>query len=671
MRVFLLLVSVLASNAANASDAAKAGDAAGEVTQPIDERAVLRRLPVDHGWLDVVGDLGVPARGWTRIDHFAAAPELLVADEVDGRHWRGTMLDGRLRVRQTLSREGREGTGGDALRITLEVDESSDPAAPGAADHEPVQWMLDLPTAAWAGGTWRVDDRSGTLPATLHEGSPHLDSRGGSRIELGTADGTSGVVVRLPAGSAALLQDGRGWGNSFNLYLPLARGADGRWSLSFTIAATGTIDHAPAAIVVGAAGVAGATHDERIAGLGGNWCFDIDGPTTVRSRALLRSGWARTEMDLSRLPEPQADAEPAAWATEALAALDGAHGEAADREHLALTGAFAGEHVTVLTSLWRAPDWMLEPPVRESGNHIAAERWRWFTAAATAWLARARAHGGEPAYFAFNEPDWGVRIKLTPVEQRDAIVRLGAAFAAAGLRTRLAAGDITNARDTIAYVRPSVEDAQARRYIGCIAVHSWGGATPAQWGAWRAYATGRQLPLVISEVGPDAEAWRYGAFRARRYQVAEAEHLLGILRDARPDAALRWEFTGDYDPFDGERPTMRYSVWRWAIAALPVDAAYRACSSDRERVLAVAATVGDGGSLLLVNTGWRRAARISGLPRGSYHAAMATPEAPWSRLPDVTIAGVTGDATTLDLPADAFVVLTTAALPATWDEPAH
>jgi hypothetical protein len=441
-------------------------------------------------------------------------------------------------------------------------------------------------------------------------------------------------------------------------FRPAAAGAAPGRNLRLRLAATGSVDGSPATVAVGA------PTGDVIAGLGGTWCFDAGAPTTGLARRLLPSGWARTEIDLSALPEPPPGAAPAGWAPAAVAALDGAGPEA---RHLGLTGGFAASGMKVMASIWRLPAWMLEPPLKESGNRIRAERWPWLEAAVVAWLRRAREHGGEPASFSFNEPDYGVRIGFDPGQHRDAIVRLGAAFAAAGLKTRLAAGDVTNPRTTLAYVQPALDDPAARALLDCVAVHSWGGASPAQWAAWRALATRAGLPLIVSEVGPDSDAWRADGFRSRGYQPKEALHLIEVLRDAHPQALLRWEFTGDYDLLDSGRPTMRWSTWRWALEALPPGAVHRACASDRPAVVAAAAALpGGGASLLLANAGWGRRVRVTGLPDGAYRVGVATPERPWLRGADLAVAG----AAELELPADGLVVLTAGALAERWDAPA-
>lgn len=623
------------------------GDEAGP---PIDNQGVLRRLPLSVGWIDLQGEIAIPAKGWGRMDRLSGTDGVAREGDGDQRTWRATLMDKGYRVRQTLKRTGA------ALTLDLEA-VASGPQAPAI---EGVLWTLDLSAAAWVGGTWRIDERTGELPVEKRVGEQrHLDTKGGKSITLTMPGGRRSVVITLPTAAGVTLQDGRQWDQAFNLFVPLTTDGSGTWRLTLIIQGEGEADRTPATVTIGA------PTGDRIEGLGGNWCFELGAPTTAKAKELMPSGWARTEMDISTLPEPLAGTEPAIWAATAVAALDGKGPEAG---HLATTGAFVASGMPVMTSIWRLPGWMLTQPVKEHGNHIRDDRWPWLEAAAVAWLKLARSHGGEPASFSFNEPDWGVRVRLTPVEQRDAIVRLGKAFAAAGLKTRLAVGDVTNPRDTVTYIAPSVEDPTARPFIACIGVHSWGGASPAQWQAWRAYATAHALPLIVSEVGPDADAWRGNAFRSRSYQPKEGIHLIEILRDARPQSLLRWEFTGDYDLFDDGKPTLRYAVWRSALETLPPGAIHRVCTSDRSEILAAAASVGDGTTLLLANAGWKRPVRIVGLPPGTYHTATHDPEDAISGPGRSTL---DGSALEFELAADSFTVISTVRFYWSWNEPAN
>ena len=55
--------------------------------------------------------------------------------------------------------------------------------------------------------------------------------------------------------------------------------------------------------------------------------------------------------------------------------------------------------------------------------------------------------------FSFNEPDWGVTVKLTAEEHRELTIILGKHFESLGLKTRQLGGDVTNPRNTAKYVR--------------------------------------------------------------------------------------------------------------------------------------------------------------------------------------------------------------------------
>ncbi len=625
--------------------------AAEPIVEPCDERGTLTRVPLAGGWMEVHGEVAIPTKGWKQTWKLSAHEEVRRTQADGAVAWRGVLGEHRsFDVTQTLRRDGA------ALVLDVEVRA----ATADAPEIENPLWWLDLPASDWLGGTWRIDQRSGELPVQPRsEQERHLGGDDGSEIAFTSAAGKRGLVLTASEKIWPTLQDGRVWGPVFSALVPLVRdtsAAAPTWRLHLRIAGTGAVDAGPATVSLGAPG------HEACGGLGGTWCFDLGAPTTARCRSLLASGWQRTEMDLSTLPEAPADAAPAAWAEGAVAALDIVGCEAA---HLEITGAFVAQGLPVIVSAWKLPPWMLEGPLQESGNQVRAARWPFVVAAAVAWCRRARLHGGEPLAFSFNEPDLGVRIKLDPEQQHAMVLRLGAAFQAAGLKTRLSLGDVANPRGTASYCQPTADDPAARAYVACVAVHSWGGGSAAQWDAWRSLATRLGVPLVIAEVGPDSDAWRGNVFRRRSYQVAEARHLVEILRDAHPQSALRWQFTGDYDLLDDGHPTMRWAVWRWGIEALPKGAVWRAGTCDRPELAAVAAQLPGGGSLLVANSGCARSMRVTGLGDGTYHVARATPEEPWSRPADVAVTGEI----TLELPAESFTVLTSAALAATWDAP--
>lgn len=63
-----------------------------------------------------------------------------------------------------------------------------------------------------------------------------------------------------------------------------------------------------------------------------------------------------------------------------------------------------------------------------------------------------------------------------------------------------------HARGTYTYCLPAANDSEAVQYIGAVAFHSWGGASPKDYRAWSDLADRLKLPLLDTELGVDLRA---------------------------------------------------------------------------------------------------------------------------------------------------------------------
>ena len=86
------------------------------------------------------------------------------------------------------------------------------------------------------------------------------------------------------------------------------------------------------------------------------------------------------------------------------------------------------------------------------------------------------------------------------------IKRLGAHLKKLGLKTKMVLGDTGSARGTYTYCLPAANDPEAVQYIGAVAFHSWGGASPKDYRAWSDLADRLKLPLLDTELGVDLRA---------------------------------------------------------------------------------------------------------------------------------------------------------------------
>ncbi len=151
------------------------------------------------------------------------------------------------------------------------------------------------------------------------------------------------------------------------------------------------------------------------------------------------------------------------------------------------------------------------------------------------YLSYAKEHyGAEPDLFSFNESNIGIDVLLSPEEHRDAIRRIGAHLEKLGLKTKMLLGDVSGPRDTHEYALAAANDPDAMRYVGAVGMHSWGGASPEQYKAWGDLAEWLNLPLLVTELGVDAGAYRGKMYDSFQYGLREIEMYQQLLLYARP-----------------------------------------------------------------------------------------------------------------------------------------
>lgn len=596
----------------------------------------------------------VPARGWDRLFAPGEAREVETGRDGAAQTWRGLVGEGanQYRFDQRLTDAG--GVVTIALNIT----------AVAGGDSEGVFFWLDLPLADYAGGTATLvaaGEPSAVMPVEQPE-RRHFLSGEAAGARLASADGARRLEVGFSRAIPVTIQDTREWqGTTYTLFArfgeSLATGESA--SLTVTLTPGGVPDTSPARLTIDPA-----NERYRLGGIGGNYCFNIESPVTQYTLANLRQNWVRVELTGNEW-EPENDNDDPTDLDLAKLAANDTEGSNLRREFL-LARQIQDLGYPYVASTWLMPEWIYTDPGRGPQAHgrvIAREMWPEMLELVGGYLLYAKQqYGVEPDLFSFNEPDWGVRVKFTPEEHRDAINAFGAWFEAHGLKTRLLLGDVTNARDTHRYCLPALEDPAARRYIGAIAFHSWGGGTREQYEAWADLAEAHELPLLVAELGVDAGAWRGRTYDSFAYALREMWHYQEILLWARPTATMQWEFTSDYGTcqvIDGEVvPTVRYHLVRQFCNLTPRGAVAVGSESDHAKVLVTAFTLGDEWTIHMVNSAAAREATLTGLPPNLTHlrAVRTSAEEGFAELGEVA---VEGGRVTLELAAQSLTTLTT------------
>ena len=584
--------------------------------------------------LDLEGDpvairtnLRIPLAGWRSLPDLSRARDIKALRESGKRVWTGRIEVEKgkwYRFRQVLSEE--KGTVRLALRVIAEGDVKT----------EGVFFWLTLPVSVFAGGACELTRggaavESAAMPRT-RPARRHFASANATGAAISGPEGKPRLEVSLDQACSVVVQDNREWNSptySAFVRFPARQLAKGQTTaLEVRLKLTGEADHSPASLVLDATKAR-----YRLDGIGGNYCFGIESPVSHYTLDNLRVAWARTEMTPPEWEPRNDNGSPDETNWDFLKGHD-KPGTNLRREFL-LAQKIQKKGIPYSITIWHLPEWLYEKPrsdgQRPNRRRVAPGKWPELLECIGTYLVYAKEqYGVEPGLFSFNEPGIGCRVLFTAEEHREAIKRIGAHFHKLGLKTRMLLGDVTGARRAHAYVEPAAKDPEAMRYVGALAFHSWGGASPEKYAAWADLADRLKLPLLVAELGVDAGAWRGRAYRTFQYGLREVRMYQEILLHARPRGTMQWEFTSDYGIVDTPRvpggrevklvPTVRFWFVKHFCDLTPPGASALATSSDNPKVLftAFAARLDEGHvhTLHIANFGAARPATIKGVPAG-------------------------------------------------------
>ncbi|HRV09349.1 MAG TPA: hypothetical protein P5568_12860, partial [Acidobacteriota bacterium] len=304
-------------------------------------------------------------------------------------------------------------------------------------------------------------------------------------------------------------------------------------------------------------------------GWGGNFVFGLENcPVPEFMLTTTRTAWARTGMSL-HLWEPQndnSDPDTPDWSRfRSRIDLDDGKETELERE-MRMAGRIAELGIPHIISVWYIPDWM-QP--EGDGSRVPEQNWPELMESVGTYLLFLRERfGAEPDYFSFNEPDLGVYVLQSPDEHARRIVQLGGYFGQLGLKTKLLLGDTANASNP-AYAETAARTPGVLDYARVLAFHSWNGTISENYRRWSELADGLNLPLAVTEVGSDPAAWHFpDLFFDYGYALDDLANYFGFLVDARPQAALQWEYSCDYPLVHFENDGITYSARYWFVKQL-------------------------------------------------------------------------------------------------------
>jgi len=643
--------------AAGAVLAASGGRAAAEIAN-FDRNGRLTSMVYGGEELAARGRVQLASPDWSRVAEPSQAMRSAGRQSYQGSI---TVEAGKTaRVRQTVSEaDGR-------VSISVEVTADAD------LDLAGVYYAVDVPRAEFVGGRVSVETATGTRVATLPavKGAERQFFRAqGSSFQLAgsvhslmlsaTLDGPRGVVLadrwdRFGRAYTAMIEIHPG---------PLSGGQTA--SLKLSLSLVGEPERSAARLKMDPA-----SKRYRFQGAGGNYCFNIESPVSQYTLNNLKVAWGRTEMSLSYWePDDHSTTPPD---TDYFKQREEAYPRL--RLEMQMGRQLQDKGIPYVTSIWAIPEWAYTDPgakpQRRSRRLIAPEKMGALVNSIVRYLQYARQqYGAEPDLFSFNEANIGIDVLLTAEEHRDMIKRLGAAFEQNGLKTRLLLGDATGPRNTHDFALAAALDPEAMKYVKAVGFHSWGGGTPEQYKAWGDLAEWLQLPLLVTELGVDAQAYQGGAYDSFNYGMSEVRMYQELLLYARPQGTQQWEFTADYGTVRTQRrddggtdliPTSRFWLVKHFTDLTPRNSDALAVSSDNDKVLFTAFAQGIGGervyTLHMANMAAAREITIEGAPDVVFRAVRTSERENFLEMPPVR---AQGGILRLQIPARSLLTLTT------------
>jgi O-glycosyl hydrolase len=522
-----------------------------------------------------------------------------------------------------------------ASGVALNGSVAGDSPFPGAKafglsfDTESVDYVIDLPRASFAGG--RIEPSGGEI-AREEPVDPTFFRASADHVALVDAQGNWRLALALDRPRPVTVTDV--WdpeaGRVYRVRIQLHAGpwsAEDPLKVGLTLKLSGTPHAAEAKLSVDPA-----MQRYPFDGFGGNFRVFKETPIVGYSLDQLQVSWARIDFNAMAWDRDRSAPAPSP----------------ALQRTFELMQRVQKEKIPWILSLWFLPERFYtdsnQRPFGSFGRRIAPDRWPEFLDLLGSYLVYIKSHYGvEPDLFSFNEPDLGVSIGFTGETHREAIKRIGAHLASLGLKTRLLLGDTANPRDSHLFALPAAGDAAAMRYVGAVSFHSWGNGTPEQYAAWGDLAEWVHRPLLVAEAGVDPGAFQNSAYDSYAYGLLEARQFQELLRYARPQALIYWQFTDDYGlvhvgPNNVIEPTPRFWLMKHFVNLTPTRSHAVASSSDQADVLVSAFVRGNAVAVHVLNLGAEREAVIAGLPAGAWRTVTSTEAAGYQEA-TVTVGG--------------------------------
>jgi len=537
-------------------------------------------------------------------------------------------------------------TGSNSLKVELSVD------ATGEIDQAGSYFCLEIPGSEFVNGALDIysgksKNGSAILNSSIPEGKSEYIRKKGNKIIVKTdkqeyeviADNNSEIFVRqnfidrpgylndpLPA-KAFVKSDLNQPIANYQIYFTLIQGKAKKGdknSVSYTFNVKGTPDKVDVRMTIDPS-----KPGRPFKGIGSNYRVnDLAKATVVVNYCLdsLRVAWSRIAFDW-REWQPNEKENPLLKAR-ANKLSKGFY------DQIEMARILAKRHLPIILTVWSPPVWAIDTAKhnRQGLEHDAKlsldpkmiDKMCQSLADYISYLKTD--YGIEIQLFSFNEVDYGVMVYHTPEEHAFYAKAIGKYFASRGLITKMMIGD--TGAGTIRsnkIVLPAVEDPSIQPYIGAVAFHTWHGCTEADCKAWALSAQKLNVPLIVTEGGPNSAQHRYPMnFLEKFFQLSEIDLYLRVCKYAQPISILEWQLTPDYSVLTGQglygdngplRPTQRF--WNLKqLGSTPEGSFAIPVEVDRPNITATAFAdiLNELYSIHMVNNGATRKVTLSGIP---------------------------------------------------------
>lgn len=581
-------------------------------------------------------------------------------------------------------------TGPNSVKVELSIDATAE------IDQAGTYFCFEIPGSEFAGATLDIysgKSKSGSvnLKSSIPDGKAEYIRKKGNKIMVKTdkreyeviADNISEIFVKqnfidrpgylndpLPA-KEFIASDPNQSIADYQVYFTLIQGKaknGDKKKVSYTINVKGTPDKEDVQMILDA-GKPGRPFD----GVGSNYRVkDLGRDSMVVNYCLnnIRVAWSRIEFNWSEW-QPGENENPL---------LKARAGKLSKGfyDQIEMARILAKRGLPIIVTVWAPPAWAidttkhnrqgLEHDSKLSLNPARIDKMCQSLADYISYLKSD--FGIEIPLFSFNEVDYGVMVYHTPEEHAFYTKSIGKYFASKGLVTKIMLGD--TGAGTIRsnkIVLPAVEDPSIHPFIGAVAFHTWHGCTEADCKAWALSAQKLNVPLLVTEGGPNSALHRYPQyFLDNAFQLSEIDLYLRICKYAQPISILEWQLTPDYSVLTGKglygdngplRPTQRF--WNLKqLGSTPEGSFAIPVEVDRPNITATAfADILNGlYTIHIVNNSATREVSLSGIPESVKSLNMYVTDATRG-MEKVNTVKVTGGKVKFTIDAQAYTSLMT------------